>query len=169
MKLFKKKLSREALRNQNSDLLVGGIAQPVLDFRIQKRTQGYGTQTSGEGALASYCGYPQRRLDEADSANVTKTANWIQRQLQEENAYVMIKKCAGVILRGTTIRQETLKNYTAGSKPLVPPSALQSPSSVPISRANCKGKIVVFQRLAPGSLVLKFTKAAGTKKRFQKL
>lgn len=61
-------------------------------------------------------------------------------------------KFSGVILTGTTIRQETLKKYTARSKPLVPLSALQSPSSVPINRANWKSKFVIFRVLALGSL-----------------
>ena len=61
-------------------------------------------------------------------------------------------KFSGVILTGNTTRQETLKKYTARSRLLVPPSALQSPSSVPISRANWKSKIVIFRVLALASL-----------------
>lgn len=55
---------------------------------------------------------------------------FIQLLPQEENAYVTVKKFAGVIFIRNTIRQEILKNHTARKNPFVPPSALQSPSSV---------------------------------------
>lgn len=55
---------------------------------------------------------------------------FIQLLPQEENAYVTVKKFAGVIFIRNTIRQEILKNHTARKNPFVPLSALQSPSSV---------------------------------------
>lgn len=50
--------------------------------------------------------------------------SYCHKKKMEENAYVMVKKFAGVIFIRNTIRQEILKNHTARKKPFVPPSAL---------------------------------------------
>ena len=97
----------------------------MSEFR--KGTQGTGTQISVDGACTGHCWYTQGRANEADSADVRKTAKWIQllpQEEKEENAYVTVKKFAGVIFIRNTIRQEILKNHTARKKPFVPPSAL---------------------------------------------
>ena len=61
----------------------------MSEFR--KGTQGTGTQISVDGACTGHCWYTQGRANEADSADVRKTAKWIQllpQEENEENAYI---------------------------------------------------------------------------------
>ena len=59
----------------------------MSEFR--KETRGTGTQISVDGARTGYCWYTQGRANEADFADVRKTAKWIQLLPQEENG----RKC----------------------------------------------------------------------------
>ena len=147
------KLNREVLRNWNPDLLVGSIAQPELNvLSSEKGHSGLGPRSLRMGHELAIAGIPKEEQIRLILQMLEKPPNWIQLPPQGENAYVTVKKFAGVIFIRNTIRREILKTHTARKKPCVPPSALQSPSECPYQWMQLEKQHFDFQ--SPSSRIL---------------
>lgn len=111
------KLNREVLRNWNPDLLVGSIAQPELNvLSSEKGHSGLGPRSLRMGHELAIAGIPKEEQIRLILQMLEKPPNWIQLPPQGENAYVTVKKFAGVIFIRNTIRREILKTHTARKK-----------------------------------------------------